>query len=46
MQEFLVRTTRLGVADVFVWRRYGDFKRLSEEVSLLSSPRARSRLVF
>jgi hypothetical protein len=40
-QEFLVRTTRPGVADLFVWRRYGDFKRLSEEVSTLMSAKPR-----
>jgi hypothetical protein len=33
MQEFLIRTSRTGVPDVHVSRRYGDFKRLSDEVS-------------
>lgn len=33
-EEFLVRTKRKGKDDVFVWRRYGDFKRLAEEVRL------------
>lgn len=32
-QEFLIRTSRTGVPDVHVSRRYGDFKRLSDEVS-------------
>lgn len=31
-QEFLIRTQRGGLEDVFVSRRYGDFKRLAEEV--------------
>lgn len=34
-EEFLVRTTRAGMEDTHVWRRYGDFKRLSDEVRLL-----------
>lgn len=33
-QEFLIRTSRQGVPDVYVSRRYGDFKRLSDEVSI------------
>ena len=32
-QEFIIRIRRTGVSDVFVSRRYGDFKRLAEEVS-------------
>ena len=36
-QEFLIRTSRTGVPDVHVSRRYGDFKRLSDEVSSLFS---------
>lgn len=32
-QEFLIRTRRSAVGDVFVSRRYGDFRRLLEEVS-------------
>jgi len=32
--EFLIRTKRPGVADVFVSRRYGDFKRLADELRL------------
>ena len=31
-QEFLIRTRRGGMGDVFVSRRYGDFKRLADEV--------------
>ena len=31
-QEFIIRTQRNGVGDTFVSRRYGDFKRLSDEV--------------
>ncbi|ORY28587.1 hypothetical protein BCR39DRAFT_534242 [Naematelia encephala] len=30
--EFLIRTRRPGVGDVFVSRRYGDFKRLADEL--------------
>lgn len=37
-EEFLVRTRRAGRDDVFVWRRYGDFKRLAEEVRPLPPP--------
>lgn len=33
MKEFIIRTQRTGVPDVFVSRRYGDFRRLAEEVS-------------
>jgi len=44
-EEFLVRTRRTGREDVFVWRRYGDFKRLAEEVRLLLLPPHFSRLV-
>lgn len=33
-QEFIIRTQRSGVNDVYVSRRYGDFRRLAEEVSL------------
>lgn len=33
-QEFIIRTQRTGVADVFVSRRYGDFRRLAEELRL------------
>lgn len=36
-EEFLVRTRRSGQNDIHVWRRYGDFKRLSEEVSILQN---------
>lgn len=32
-QEFIIRTRRTGMADVFVSRRYGDFNRLAEEVN-------------
>jgi capsular polysaccharide biosynthesis protein len=32
-QEFIIRTQRSGVNDVYVSRRYGDFRRLAEEVS-------------
>ncbi|KAK4688456.1 hypothetical protein P7C73_g1666, partial [Tremellales sp. Uapishka_1] len=31
-EEFLIRTRRNGVSDVFVSRRYGDFKRLADEL--------------
>lgn len=34
VQEFLIRTQRTGVADVFVSRRYGDFRRLAEELRI------------
>lgn len=37
-EEFIVRTRRAGMAEVFVTRRYGDFTRLAEAVS---SPRRR-----
>ncbi|WRT65947.1 uncharacterized protein IL334_002898 [Kwoniella shivajii] len=33
-EEFIIRTSRNGVADVFVSRRYGDFKRLADELRL------------
>ncbi|WWD18170.1 hypothetical protein CI109_102619 [Kwoniella shandongensis] len=33
-EEFIIRTRRSGIADVFVSRRYGDFKRLAEELRL------------
>ncbi|WVQ71077.1 hypothetical protein IAR50_000602 [Cryptococcus sp. DSM 104548] len=33
-EEFIIRTTRAGVPDVFVSRRYGDFRRLAEELRL------------
>ncbi|WWD05460.1 hypothetical protein V865_003537 [Kwoniella europaea PYCC6329] len=33
-EEFIIRTRRNGVADVFVSRRYGDFKRLADELRL------------
>ena len=33
-QEFFVRTRRTGVNDVYVARRYGDFRRLAEELRL------------
>ncbi|KAG6854803.1 hypothetical protein C0991_001230 [Blastosporella zonata] len=33
-QEFIVRTRRTGFPDVFVARRYGDFRTLAEEVHL------------
>ena len=32
-QEFIIRTRRGNMADVFVSRRYGDFKTLADEVS-------------
>lgn len=31
-EEFIIRTQRTGVPDAFVSRRYGDFRRLAEEV--------------
>lgn len=31
-EEFLIRTQRPGIGDVYVSRRYGDFRRLSEEL--------------
>ncbi|ODO07387.1 PX domain-containing protein [Cryptococcus wingfieldii CBS 7118] len=34
-EEFIIRTSRAGVPDVFVSRRYGDFRRLAEEASTL-----------
>ncbi|WWC68386.1 uncharacterized protein I206_102311 [Kwoniella pini CBS 10737] len=33
-EEFIIRTRRNGVSDVFVSRRYGDFKRLADELRL------------
>ncbi|WVO13112.1 hypothetical protein L204_100723 [Cryptococcus depauperatus] len=33
-EEFIVRTSRSGVSDVHVSRRYGDFRRLAEELRL------------
>ncbi|KAK8865647.1 hypothetical protein IAR55_000792 [Kwoniella newhampshirensis] len=33
-EEFIIRTRRSGVSDVFVSRRYGDFKRLAEELRI------------
>ncbi|OWZ64547.1 hypothetical protein AYX14_06457 [Cryptococcus neoformans] len=33
-EEFIIRTSRHGVSDVFVSRRYGDFRRLAEELRL------------
>lgn len=37
-EEFIVRTRRAGMEDVFVARRYGDFTRLAETVSYLCIP--------
>lgn len=34
-QEFIIRTRRARHPDVFVSRRYGDFRTLADEVSLL-----------
>ena len=36
--EFLVRTSRLNVPDVYVSRRYGDFAKLSEMVNAIVLP--------
>ncbi|WVQ85631.1 hypothetical protein IAT38_007797 [Cryptococcus sp. DSM 104549] len=33
-EEFIIRTSRSGAPDVFVSRRYGDFRRLAEELRL------------
>ncbi|WVR05609.1 hypothetical protein IAU60_002630 [Kwoniella sp. DSM 27419] len=33
-EEFIIRTSRNGAPDVFVTRRYGDFRRLSEELRM------------
>ncbi|KAL7422844.1 hypothetical protein Q5752_002140 [Cryptotrichosporon argae] len=33
-EEFIIRTSRTGVLDVFVSRRYGDFRRLAEELRI------------
>lgn len=34
-QEFIIRTRRGNIADVFVSRRYGDFKTLANEVHIV-----------
>lgn len=36
-EEFIVRTRRANMQDVFVSRRYGDFKTLSQEVCVIST---------
>ncbi|OCF31899.1 PX domain-containing protein [Kwoniella heveanensis BCC8398] len=33
-EEFIIRTRRNGVSDTFVTRRYGDFRRLADELRL------------
>ena len=38
LKEFLIRTQRNGLGDIFVSRRYGDFKRLADEVRRLFGP--------
>ncbi|CDZ98138.1 Membrane coat complex Retromer, subunit VPS5/SNX1, Sorting nexins, and related PX domain-containing proteins [Phaffia rhodozyma] len=48
-EEFLIRTRRTNRPDVYVWRRYGDFRRLSDELRLhhpkeeIRSPPAKDR---
>lgn len=39
-EEFIVRTRRKGIEDVYVARRYGEFVRLAETVRSLSSARS------
>ncbi|WVF70932.1 hypothetical protein IAT40_005727 [Kwoniella sp. CBS 6097] len=36
-EEFIIRTRRNGVSDTFVTRRYGDFRRLADELRLAFS---------
>ena len=40
-QEFIIRTRRGNMADVFVSRRYGDFKTLANEVYIVQLFEAR-----
>ena len=40
-QEFIIRTRRGNMADVFVSRRYGDFKTLANEVCIVQLFEAR-----
>ncbi|CAK9782241.1 hypothetical protein CC85DRAFT_282255 [Cutaneotrichosporon oleaginosum] len=50
-EEFIIRTQRTGVSDIYVSRRYGDFRRLAEELRihfpdlLLSNPPAKDKSV-
>lgn len=39
-QEFIIRTQRTGTPDLFVSRRYGDFRRLAEEVGTSHTQRS------
>ncbi|BEI87139.1 hypothetical protein CcaverHIS002_0704850 [Cutaneotrichosporon cavernicola] len=50
-EEFIIRTQRSGVNDVYVSRRYGDFRRLAEEIRIhfpdipLANPPAKDKTV-